>query len=293
MIMRKLIILLLILPFVTVGQKYVVSNGKYVKINGKYVRDAESTTPPYSYQAETLAWIALLSGTYTDDQKQAMDSLVIRLKNDTLWTIADRIFPFAFFNASDALIDMKASSDNATAVNSPTFTAKEGYKGNGSSSYINSNFIPATDGVNWTLNNASIGVYVNEASTGSNPYHMGGYTTGSNATSIAASTSGAESINSGFISLGAGDIVGLRLNNRISSSTIKVFWNNNTYTFASAANTLTPVPLYIFALRDGAGVGFYANSELSFVYIGGSLSSAQPAKLQSIIVWWKNKIATL
>jgi hypothetical protein len=42
-----------------------------------------------------------------------------------------------------------------TAVNSPTWTANQGFTGNGTSSYIDTNFNPATQGVNYTLNDAS------------------------------------------------------------------------------------------------------------------------------------------
>jgi hypothetical protein len=51
------------------------------------------------------------------------------------------------------------SSTIITAVNSPTFTANQGYQGNGTTSYLNSNFIPSTQGVKYTLNSASYGVY--------------------------------------------------------------------------------------------------------------------------------------
>lgn len=49
-----------------------------------------------------------------------------------------------------------------TAVNSPTFTAGIGYQGNGSTSYLTTNYNPFTDGVKYTLNNASMFVYIRE-----------------------------------------------------------------------------------------------------------------------------------
>ena len=51
------------------------------------------------------------------------------------------------------------TSTMITAVNSPTFTANIGFTGNGATSYLNTNFNPATHGVNYTLNNASIFYY--------------------------------------------------------------------------------------------------------------------------------------
>lgn len=54
------------------------------------------------------------------------------------------------------------SSTIVTAVNSPTFTPSVGYQGNGSTSYLTTNYNPFTEGVKYTLNNASAFVYVRE-----------------------------------------------------------------------------------------------------------------------------------
>ena len=56
----------------------------------------------------------------------------------------------SFVNPTSALI---------TEVNSPTFTPFVGYTGNGSTSYLDTNFNPSTNGIKYTLNNASHGVY--------------------------------------------------------------------------------------------------------------------------------------
>jgi hypothetical protein len=52
------------------------------------------------------------------------------------------------------LIDWKRKS-TMTAVNSPSFTSNQGFTGNGSTSYIDTNYNPFTNGVNHTLNDAS------------------------------------------------------------------------------------------------------------------------------------------
>lgn len=48
---------------------------------------------------------------------------------------------------------------NALAVNSPTFTANEGFTGNGSNMYINTRWNPSVHGSNWTQNSASVTIY--------------------------------------------------------------------------------------------------------------------------------------
>jgi hypothetical protein len=46
-----------------------------------------------------------------------------------------------------------------TAVNAPNFTPNVGYLSNGTTSYLNTNFNPFNQGIKYTLNKASIGIY--------------------------------------------------------------------------------------------------------------------------------------
>jgi hypothetical protein len=94
-------------------------------------------------------------------QQTLQNQLVVDLKAGGIWSKLDTFGVFATDGDSDfALIDWIRLSDY-TAINSPTFTTNEGFTGNGSSSYINSNYNPNTSGVNYTLNDASISVWNN------------------------------------------------------------------------------------------------------------------------------------
>jgi hypothetical protein len=98
-------------------------------------------------------------------QQILQNQLVLDLKAGGIWSKLDTFGVFATDGSSDfALIDWKRLSQY-TAVNSPTFTANQGFQGNGTSSYINTNFNPATQGVNFANDNAGISLYVKIAST--------------------------------------------------------------------------------------------------------------------------------
>ena len=87
--------------------------------------------------------------------------LVVDLKAAGVWSKLDTFAVFATDGSGDfALIDWKRLTDY-TAVNSPAFTTNQGFTGDGTSSYIDSNFNPVTSGVNYTLNDASISVWNN------------------------------------------------------------------------------------------------------------------------------------
>jgi len=92
----------------------------------------------------------------SDSQQALQNQLVLNLKNGGYWDGLDSFSMFATDGDSDfALIDWIRLTDY-TAVNSPTFTTNQGFLGNGTSSYIDTNFVPATDGDNFTQDDAGI-----------------------------------------------------------------------------------------------------------------------------------------
>jgi hypothetical protein len=91
-----------------------------------------------------------------------INQFVLDLKAASLWTKFDRLWVLANKDATAALTCLK-SLQTATAVNSPTFTAGQGYAGNGTTSYINTGFDPSTHGVNYTLDSAMMTLYCRSA----------------------------------------------------------------------------------------------------------------------------------
>jgi hypothetical protein len=88
-------------------------------------------------------------------QQTLQNQLVVDLKDGGIWSKLDTFGVFATDGDSDfALIDWIRLSQY-TAVNSPTFTTNVGFQGDGTSSYIDTNFNPSTSGVNYTLDDAS------------------------------------------------------------------------------------------------------------------------------------------
>jgi hypothetical protein len=93
--------------------------------------------------AEATAFLARtsgLNGTHTNAYIALIDGLVA----DSLWTAFDAIYIMATQDATTSLLSLVSATFNITAVNSPTFTADSGYAGNGSSSYLNTNFNAST-----------------------------------------------------------------------------------------------------------------------------------------------------
>lgn len=89
----------------------------------------------------------------------AYTRLIDGLVQDGIWNILDQLLIFATDTSANALLNLKSRSFVPTAVSSPTFTADQGYAGDGAASYIDTNFTPSTAGGNFTQDSASIGVY--------------------------------------------------------------------------------------------------------------------------------------
>jgi len=109
-------------------------------------------------RASTLGYTAPSSA-----QQTLQNTLVEDLKTAGVWSKLDVFYVFATDGDSDfATLNWKApSSYQTTKVNSPTFTTDSGFSGDGSSSYLDTNFTISTDAVNYAQNNASTFVYIN------------------------------------------------------------------------------------------------------------------------------------
>ena len=79
------------------------------------------------------------------------------------WTRMDLFYVFGVHtnDAGEALINwVDPGTFDGTAVNSPTFTIYDGFAGDGSTSYVDSNFNLLSDGTNYIQDDASVGIYL-------------------------------------------------------------------------------------------------------------------------------------
>jgi len=100
------------------------------------------------------------------NQRVKQNKLLVDLKRVGIWEKLDTFAMFATDGSSNfALIDWKRLT-TYTAVNSPTFTTNSGFLGNGTSSYIDTNFNIST-GTNYKLNDASRNYWIDDSGSGS------------------------------------------------------------------------------------------------------------------------------
>ena len=203
-------------------------------------------------------------------QQTLQNQLVVDLKDGGIWSKLDTFAVFATDGDSDfALIDWIRLTQN-TAVNSPTFTADEGFTGNGTSSYIDLNYNPTIDAVNYSQDDASSMVYVYNIAGGS---ATKGYTIADPSIILQAANSGVQRLNSSgnFGTPVDFSVVGMHLMNRVASTELYAF--NGTTEYSSSASSLPLVNATIGVLqRNGA---LYGGSTISFELNGSNLRNEQ------------------
>ena len=198
---------------------------------------------------------------------------MLDMKSSGAWDKLDTFVMFANDGGSDfALIDWKRLT-TYTAVNSPTFTANVGFQGNGTSSYIDTNFNPAISGVNYTLNDASR--YYMQFS-GSNSTAEGTGTATSYNRIIIGSLTINQSINSATTLSGNftySSTKGIKSIHRTSSVDVTCYNDSTGSSFTTIA-TISLTSTNQFALRRG---GIYSNNTCFGYAMGASLISENTA----------------
>ncbi len=124
-----------------------------------------------SYDADLLTYISGLATPLSADiLGKINDIFVVPYKSDdgltNLSDAYDVMYYLANETAESSLRNLVKRAHDAVAVNSPTFTPYEGWAGDGISSYIDTNYNPATEGSKYTLNNCSLGIYSRTDSAG-------------------------------------------------------------------------------------------------------------------------------
>ena len=191
----------------------------------------------------------------------------------------DCVYVLAGETAESSLRNLVKRLHDATAVNTPTFTALEGFLGDGATNYINTNYNPKTEGSNLVLNSASFGIYSRtdrDAST-SKMHGVSGITESIHIIPLRAAGSPRVYCNDNTLSnISATGTLGMTTTMR-SNVTTKHGARNKTITnFAVNSVAIPDGNIYLLARNIiGTGVNNYDNIQLSFAFTGRNLIQAE------------------
>lgn len=179
-------------------------------------------------------------------------------------------------------------------VNSPTFTADQGYQGDGSTSYLNTKYNAVTDATFFSQNNACIGATAvtnsNAAglefgySNASNPACTGGFRNSSDLSVMA--------INHSTASLDASvsqtDSRFVLIGSRTGGSVATTYKNGSSIASSVVAATGSPNgELYVCA-RNNAGTPDCSTKRIAHFMVGGSMDATMAAAVSAAIKAYVN-----
>ena len=115
-------------------------------------------TSPYVRQAREL--FDSFTTPPTTDRRVLINALIKSLIQAGIWDKLDAFYMMAAADAQSSLLNWVSTSYNLTAVNSPAFVADRGYTGDGSTSYLDTNFNPTTAvGAKFVQDSANMGLW--------------------------------------------------------------------------------------------------------------------------------------
>ncbi len=223
-----------------------------------------------------------------------IDQTIRQLKSHGIWQKLDVLWVMASHDAQAARLNWKAPASFAlTEVNSPTFTADRGYAGNGSTSYLNTGWNPATNGVNYTLNSASLGAYINGGTDAANSgtAAMGALVSGQGAFFMPRGNTGGQpngnirgrlnqSVSTNEFATDISTNRGLTAIDRSGSTNTNAYKNGGSVgSSASASSSVSSGALFIGGLNSSGAYSNGSDFRIAEAFAGASLSAAQHAAL--------------
>lgn len=245
----------------------------------------------YDWDADALAYFAQLTPSPSVRYQKAINELVKELKAHGNWTKLDRLWIHATEAQQHAKVSLvNPASPQLTEFNSPTWTANRGYSGNGSTMYINTNFKPASSGVTYTMNAASLGIYTRVDGISSSSYPIGVNGAGANDRALIGFLPNIDyrlnSINSTSISNTgtSGFYTAVR-----TSSTSKSIYRNGSLinTTVDTATNLPSLDIFLLAFNAAGVATLPTTNQLSLSLIGGAVN---PITLSNAVQNFANKI---
>lgn len=260
------------------------------------------SAPPPSYHADATALFARWGTDPGATRKGLVNACIQGMDDDTDWTLIDEIQVYAAHTQADGLLGWKNNSD-AVVVSSPTFTTDRGFTTNGATDYLNSNFVPTTDGVNFIQDSACLGVYINDAGAdtgGSTTYACGMADTGNVRVSrIVPKDAGGDIrgiLNSGstttFTSVTPNTRAGFTTINRSGASALEGYRNGSSVGTGTTASTgVCSQPTWIGIHNVGGSPnGTGASARYAVFMAAGSLDATRQARVYARLLTYLTAI---
>lgn len=238
-----------------------------------------------------LAWKAAVvaaSGTVSATQLARVSSLISCYKTNNIWSIRDRTWLRASENTTQANLDI-VNLQTSTPHGTITFTAGVGYAGDGSTGYIDTNFVPSSAGGNYSQNSATLLVYILANRHTFQNYVAIGAASGTNIYSfIQPYTSGGsvyEENGNTFPNFASATAQGLWITSRTSNTAVSLDQNGTNVgnSSTSTSNGLPAKSILVGAFNDTGSIDDFSTDQWAADGITGAMTPTQRAAESSCL----------
>jgi hypothetical protein len=247
-----------------------------------------------TYDADAQAFfdrVTAAGGTLSLTEMNATNQLVLDLKANSLWTLMKAIYPMVGASAAACAQNLKSSSFTGTFTSGWTF-ASTGATPNGTSAYMQTNFIPSVEIVSASSNHISFYSRTNE-SVATN-CEMGAFNTSIGTPivmlAIKSNASGMDRyelrnfcLNGNFGPTPPSDTRGFACNTKISSGAVKGFWNNSLIGSETVVDALTNREIYIGGRNSNGTANTFSSKQCAFASIGDGLTDTQASNFYTAV----------
>ena len=232
--------------------------------------------------------VTAAGGTLTATEQSAVNTVVVSMKSNSLWSLMKVIYPFVGSSAASCAQNLK--SNTFTGTFSGTFTFTGGIQGNGTA-FLNTNF---NNQSSWTsTSNAAMGFVSATNQPGGTICDMGAggnLLSGANSTTIYSSYSGTffSGMNCTSVTPGAinSSTIGFFVTTRLSSlqySSYKRGTSTINITNTDAIGTNPNASIYLSAGNQPPNASLFAIKKYNFCFMGDGLTQAQVDTFWAII----------
>lgn len=230
------------------------------------------------FDADALAFfnrVTTAGGSLSATEQTAINTLVIQMKSDGIWTKMKAIYPMVGASAAACSQNLKSSSFTGTFNGGWTF-ASTGVKGNGASTYFNTGL----NGVsNLSLNNTHISFYCRTNNS------QDGVDMGTENTTIQY-YSGVlyyRINNSTYNNKGTQPSSGMSIASRLSGTTEKFYKNGSLFsTDTNNSTNILNLNLYLGAWNSSSNI-FSTDREYAFCSIGDGLTDTEASNFYTAV----------
>jgi hypothetical protein len=237
-----------------------------------------------SFDADAVAFfgrVTTAGGSLSLTERQAVNTLVVALKANSLWTPMKAIYPMVGASAAACAQNLKSSSFTGTFTSGWTF-ASTGATPNGTSAYMDTNL---NDNTSLNLDDVHFSVYLRTNNDGVK-VDLGVFNNATAGINIFPRLSNLQYTRlheEDTNTVATTDSRGFRLGVRNTSTTKNVFINNTKTAFTSTSTAKVDLNIYLGALNTAYGVRFFSDRQNAFASIGDGLTDTQASNFYTAV----------